>query len=86
MSRQFLQPLNPSRAELLSDASPATTGTVTMGDGSVQHIPAPGSLADQLGIRTPLTRARTSGTAATRDAEAYDSFGAAHEGPKELTR
>lgn len=76
----FLDPVNPSRGELLSDADPQTNGIVEMADGSLLHFPS--------GNRRPipLTTARTSGTAATRDAQAYDSYGAAPEGPKELTR
>jgi hypothetical protein len=70
-----------------SDASPRETGVVELADGSLQHVPAPGSLPDQLGLdHQALTTARTSGSAATRDAQAYNSYGAAHEGPKELTR
>lgn len=85
-TRHFLDPINPSRGELPSDADPIQTGTVVMGSGDVHHIPAPGSLAEQvIGSRIPLTTARTSGAAATRDAQAYDSFGAAPEGPREST-
>lgn len=70
-----------------SDANPRETGVVELADGSMQHVPAPGSLVDQLGLdHVPLTTARTSGSAATRDAQAYGSFGAAQEGPHELTQ
>lgn len=87
MSHPFLRPVNADAAELMSDAAEPQTGTVIMGNGDVHHIPAPGSLADQvIGNRIPITSARSSGTAATRDAQAYGSFGAAHEGPKELVK
>lgn len=86
MPHPFLQPVDPDFGEVMSDARPATTGTVVMGDQSVQHIPAPGSIADQLNVGPiPLTTAQSSGTAATRDAQAYGSYGAAPEGPHELT-
>jgi hypothetical protein len=63
------------------------TGVIAMGDGTMMHVPAPGSLIDQLGLdHVPLTTARSSGSAATRDQQAYGSYGAAPEGPKELTR
>jgi hypothetical protein len=41
----------------------------------MMHIPAPGSLADSLVGSMPLTRARTSGTAATRDVQAAHEQG-----------
>lgn len=82
----FLQPLDPSRGELLSDADPRETGVVELGDDSMVHVPATGSLADVLMSHVPLTTAKTSSSLATRDQQAYGSFGAAQEGPKELTR
>ena len=82
----FLQPVDPAIGEVMSDSDPRETGVVEFGDGSLQHIPAPGSVADVLMSRVPLTTAKTSGTAATRDAQAWNSYGAAAEGPKELRR
>lgn len=87
MTHPWLADLESTGRSDAGRASPRETGVVEMGDGSLQHVPAPGSLADQLGLdHVPLTTARTSGSAATRDQQAYGSFGAAPEGPKELRR
>jgi hypothetical protein len=86
MGHPWLQPVNPDQGEMRSDADLATTGVVEMGSGQMMHIPAPGSLASQMNLGPmPLTTATTSGTAATRDAQAYNSYGAAPEGPHKLT-
>jgi hypothetical protein len=82
----WLADVGQSRGELLSDRDPRSTGVVAMGDGSMVHVPPVGSVPEQLGLARHLTTARSSGTAATRDAQAYGSFGAAHEGPHELTK
>jgi hypothetical protein len=84
--RHYLDPVNPTIAEQLSDADPPTTGVVTMADGKPYLVPPPGSIAEYFAQRAKPTKARSEGTAATRDAQAYDSFGAAPEGPKELTK
>jgi hypothetical protein len=84
MTHPWLEDINQT---VRSDSDPRETGVVELADGSMQHVPAPGSLVDQLGLdHQALTTARTSGTAATRDAQAYNSYGAAHEGPHELTK
>jgi hypothetical protein len=74
-------------AEGMSDANPADQGVYTMGDGSLHAYPPAGSVSQQLGIsHVPLTHATSEGTAATRNAQAYGSYGAAPEGPVEVTR
>ena len=75
-----------SVGEAMSDADPVQQQVVALGNGVLAHYPPAGSMADQLGLpRVPLTTATSSGTAATRDAQAYGSFGAAPEGPAEQT-
>jgi hypothetical protein len=82
----FLKPVDASWAELASDAEPRTHGTVIMADGKVRYVPPPGSLAEQVMAHVRLTKARSSGTADTRDAQAFASYGRAPEGPNELTK
>lgn len=66
--------------EALSDAQPAEHQIVEMGDGSLQHYVAPGTLNDQLGSsRVPLTTARSEGTAASADARNWNSRGSENE-------
>jgi hypothetical protein len=89
MSKQhpWLKPVDSDWTQKASDAQPRTTGVVEMADGSLQHVPAPGSLVHQMGMdHMLLTTARSSGTAATRDAAAYGSYSAAREGPHERTK
>jgi hypothetical protein len=83
----WLEDIQQDRGELLSDSDPRQHGVVELGDGSVHHVPAAGSLAEQLGLRhIQLTTARSSGSLATRNAQAYGSYGAAPEGPRERTK
>jgi hypothetical protein len=80
---------NPPRswAEDRSDADHPTTGVLQAPDGSMHHVVAEGSVADQLGFDVvPLTRARNSANAATRNQAAYGSYGAAKEGPHERAK
>ncbi len=79
----FLDPVNPDRGERMAAdlggaADPPKQGIVLMGNGDMVHVPPPGSIPHQL-----MTQTRTEGTAATRDAQAYNSYGAANEGPHE---
>jgi hypothetical protein len=70
-------------AEAMSDSPPAEHEVAELGNGSLA-LYAPGSIPDQLGMRAiPLSHATSSGTAATRNAAAYGSFGAAPEGQHE---
>jgi hypothetical protein len=57
-------------AEALSDADPVAQEIAIFGDGSSWHWPPVGSLHDQLATHLRLTKARSEGTAATRDVQA----------------
>jgi hypothetical protein len=76
----WLDDIGQSAAEAMSDRDPANAGAVELGDGSIRYI-APGSIPDQLGIRTdlhvPVTTARSERTAATSDQRNWGSRGAA---------
>jgi hypothetical protein len=87
MTHPWLADVEESRSTRPSDADPRSTGVVELGSGALHLVPAPGSLAESVvGDHIPLTTARSSGTAATRNAQAYGEFGAAHEGPHEVTK
>ena len=78
----FLQPVQPTAAESISDADPIRAGAIQMSDGTVRYI-APGSLPDQLGLRTelhvPLTKAKSETTASHSNIRNFGSYGAGNE-------
>lgn len=65
----WLEPVNPDRGERLSDADPAGQAIVTTADGRAWHVPPVGSIPHQ------LSRARSEGTASTRDIQAAHEAG-----------
>lgn len=78
-TRHFLDPVRPTRGELLSDADPATSGIIEMADGSLRHYVVPGSLHDQLGNeQVPLSSAHSEGSAASADQRNWGSRGASN--------
>src|SRR5258708_33940671 len=82
MAHPFLQPVNPDFGEQMSDADPAKSGAVTMGDQSVRYISS-GSIPDQMGLTTelhvPLPTGRSEGTEPASNSRQYGSYGAATE-------
>lgn len=59
-ARHYLDPVNPTIGEQLSDADPPTTGVVTMADGKVYHVPPPGSFAEYFAQRAKPATPRSS--------------------------
>ena len=82
MAHPFLQPVNPDFGEQMSDADPAKSGAVTMGDQSVGYI-SPGSIPDQLGLTTelhvPLPTGHSEGTESASNSRQYGSYGASNQ-------
>lgn len=66
----------------IGDADPANAAAVALANGEIHYV-APGSIPDQLGIRTqlhvPMTKARTEATLATSSERNWASRGAANE-------
>jgi len=61
----FLDPVDASWAQKVSDVDPPLQGVIALGSGDLVHVPPPGSIPHQL-----LSRGRTEGTEATRAVQA----------------
>lgn len=78
----WLEDVGQSAGELLSDSAPANAAAVELGDGNIRYV-APGSIPDQLGIRTelhvPMPRGRSESTEADSNIRQYGSFGGSNQ-------
>lgn len=73
-------------ATVRSDADPRNQIAAELGDGSIEYV-SPGSIPDQLGIRTqlhvpPLPKGRSEGTEADSNSRQYGSYGASNQPSK----
>lgn len=67
-------------SEAVSDASPVEQELILMGDQSLHHYVAPGTVSHALGYEhVPLTHARSEGSASASNSRNFGSFGAANE-------
>jgi hypothetical protein len=78
----WLTDVGQSAAEAMSDRDSAKSGAVELGLGDIRYV-APGSIPDQLGIRTelhvPMPKGRTEGSEADSNIRQYGSFGASNQ-------
>lgn len=72
-------------ATVRSDADPRNQIAAELGDGSIEYV-SPGSIPDQLGIRTklhiPLPEGKSQASEADSNSRQYGSYGASNQPSK----
>lgn len=77
-------PAHPWLADIenLGDADPANAAAVALASGEIQYV-APGSIPDQLGIKTqlhvPMPTGKSEGSEADSNSRQYGAYGASNQ-------